>query len=235
MRIIFGFKKIFCGPQSIRTKNSTRKFAVWGTRNFAGREVSGAVSTVKIADADGNNKARLTQAVSISTGFWSPDDSRILFFTEEPGIEARLYLANPDGSGLHSLKWKSATTPQALGWAADQKSVFVTAVEKGAKTGSIWWESVEGSESEKLSDGCGCAFDASPDGKYLLTLISGDDKIGIYALSLADHSGTLLVPGTCCCSTQSRISTDEARVRTCCCAGTLTDAHKGPLPSAILF
>jgi Tol biopolymer transport system component/predicted Ser/Thr protein kinase len=152
-------------------------------------------SELWVADVDGNNKSRLTQAVSLATGFWSPDDSRILFFTEAPGKESQLYIANPDGSGLHPLKWRSATTPQALGWSADQKWVFINGWERGAKTGSIWRESVEGSEPEKLTENCGFAFDASPDGKYLLSLITSGDKIGIYAFSLADSSCTMLVPG----------------------------------------
>jgi len=54
---------------------------------------------------------------------------------------------------------------------------------------------VEGSEPEKLTEECGFAFDVSPDGRYLLSLIAGGDKIGIYAVSLADRSCTRLVPG----------------------------------------
>jgi Tol biopolymer transport system component/predicted Ser/Thr protein kinase len=148
-----------------------------------------------VSDADGNNKARLAQAVSIGTGFWSSDDSRISFFTEEPGKEAQLYVANPDGTGLHALKWRSATTIQALGWNGDQKSMFMNGWEREAKSGSIWQQSVEGSEPQKLTDSCGFAFDASSDGKYLLSLIAAGDKIGIYAFSLADRSCTMLVPG----------------------------------------
>jgi hypothetical protein len=71
----------------------------------------------------------------------------------------------------------------------------VNGVVKGAKSGSMWRESVEGSEPEKLTDDCGFAFDASSDGKYLLSLIASGDKIGIYAFSLADRSCTPLVPG----------------------------------------
>jgi Tol biopolymer transport system component/predicted Ser/Thr protein kinase len=152
-------------------------------------------SELWVADVDGNNKARLAQAVSIATGFWSPDDSRVSFFTEEPGKEAQLYVANPDGTGLHALKWRNATTPQAIGWNADQKSMFMNGWEKGAKSGSIWQQSVDGSEPEKLTESCGFAFDASSDGKYLLSLIAAGDKIGIYAFSMTDRSCTLLVPG----------------------------------------
>jgi hypothetical protein len=73
--------------------------------------------------------------------------------------------------------------------------MFMNGWEKAAKTGSIWQQSVEGSEPEKLTDSCGFAFDASADGKYLLSLIVGGDKIGIYAFSMSDRSCTMLVPG----------------------------------------
>jgi len=148
-----------------------------------------------VADVDGNNKTRLAQGPSIATSFWSRDDSRLAFVTEEPGKDPKLYLANPDGSGLQTLKWMSGTAVQAVGWSADQKSVFINGFEKGAKQGSIWRERVEGSVPEKLTEDCGIVFDASSDGKYLLSLIPGGDKIGIYAFSLADRSCTLLVPG----------------------------------------
>jgi Tol biopolymer transport system component/predicted Ser/Thr protein kinase len=148
-----------------------------------------------ISDLDGNNKTRLAQGFSLGTGFWSPDDLRVSFFTEEPGKGSKIYLAHPDGSGLQTLQWMNATAVQAVAWSADQKSVFVNGVVKGAKSGSMWRESVEGSEPEKLTDDCGFAFDASSDGKYLLSLIASGDKIGIYAFSLADRSCTPLVPG----------------------------------------
>jgi Tol biopolymer transport system component/predicted Ser/Thr protein kinase len=148
-----------------------------------------------VADVDGNNKTRIAQGVSIGSGFWSPDDSRLAFFTDESGKVQKIYLANPDGSGLQTLKWMDAVAIQAVSWSADQKSVFINGWEKGAKSGSIWRESVQGSEPEKLTDGCGFVFDVSSDGKYLLSLIDGGDRIGIYSFSLADRSCTPLVPG----------------------------------------
>src|SRR3984885_6803506 len=148
-----------------------------------------------VSDVDGNNKARLAQGFSLGTGFWSPDDARVSFFSEEPGKESKLYLAHPDGTGLQTLQWMNATAVQAVAWSADQKYVFINGVVKGAKGGSMWRENVEGSEPEKLTDSCGFVFDASSDGKYLLSLIASGDKLGIYEFSLADRSCTPLVPG----------------------------------------
>ena len=148
-----------------------------------------------VSDPDGSNKVRLAEGISIGTGFWAPDDSQIAFFTEAPGKETVLYVSNPDGTGMRTLKWRADTTVQALGWTGDKKSIFVNGWERGAKSGSIWQESVEGSEPQKLTDECGFAFDASPDGRYLLSLIAGGDRVGIYAFSLADKSCSVLVPG----------------------------------------
>jgi Tol biopolymer transport system component len=148
-----------------------------------------------VADVDGSNKSRLAHAVSIGTGYWSPDDSRLAFFTEEPGKELKIYLVHPDGSGLQTLKWANDIAVQAVDWSADQKSVYINGFVKGAKSGSMWRESVEGSEPEKLTDECGFVFDVSSDGKYLVSLIPGGDRIGIYSFSLADRSCTRLLPG----------------------------------------
>jgi len=148
-----------------------------------------------VADVDGNNKTRIAQGVSLGTGFWSPDDSRLAFFTDESGKVQKIYLVNPDGSGLETLQWRDAVAIQAVTWSADQKSVFINGWEKGAKSGSIWRESTQGSEPEKLTDSCGFVFDVSADGKYLLSLIDGGDRIGIYSFSLANQSCTMLVPG----------------------------------------
>ena len=148
-----------------------------------------------VSDVDGSNKTRLAQGVSIGTGYWSPDDSRIAFFDEEPGKELKIYLVHPDGSGLTTLKWMNDNAVQAVDWSADKKSVYINAAGKGAKSGSIWRESVEGSEPEKLTDECGFVFDVASDGKYVISLIPGGNRIGIYSFSLADRSCTLMVPG----------------------------------------
>jgi hypothetical protein len=91
--------------------------------------------------------------------------------------------------GLQTLKWTNGATIQAVEWSADQKSVFINGWERGAKSGSIWRENEEGSEPEKLTENCGFAFDASSDGKYLLSLIAGGDIICI-GRSIVHSAGT---------------------------------------------
>ena len=147
-----------------------------------------------VAKVDGSNQVRLTTAPSLATGLWSPDSSRLLFITEESGAFDRLYSVAADGSGLRELRGTGGTMQAAL-FSADQKSVFINSLEKGAPGFDIWRESAEGSPPEKLIENCGIAFDASPDGKYLLALVGGGDRFGIYEASISDRTCTRLLPG----------------------------------------
>jgi Tol biopolymer transport system component len=148
-----------------------------------------------VADVDGSNKTKLAEGGALATTTWAADDSRLAFFTEDPGKPTKFYTVSPDGSGMRTFVWPAGSTMQSVLWSADQKTFFVNAWETGAKTASIWRESAEGSDPEKFVEGCGFAFDASPDGKYLLSLTASGDKIGIYSLSIADRTCTMLVPG----------------------------------------
>lgn len=112
----------------------------------------------------------------------------------EAGKTDKIYLAGADGSGLRELPWTGGTVFTVI-WSADQKSLYITSSEKGATGATVWRESVEGSAPEKLVDGCGFAFDAAPDGKFLLTQIARGEKSGIYQYSLADRQCISLLPG----------------------------------------
>ena len=150
-------------------------------------------SELWVSNIDGSNKAKLASGMSLGTGTWAPDNFHLAFLSEEPGKPNKLYLMGADGSGLRTLTW-TAGTVQAVVWSADQKSVFIN--ETGRANGSsIWTESADGSVPEKLEEGCGLAFDAAPDGQYLLNLIPGGDKAGIYEYSLAERQCNPLLPG----------------------------------------
>jgi hypothetical protein len=54
---------------------------------------------------------------------------------------------------------------------------------------------VDGSKVEKLVDNCGAVWDASPDGRYLITsLNSGAEGLGVSEFSLAERKCTSLLP-----------------------------------------
>ncbi len=147
-----------------------------------------------VADIDGGNKTKIATAVSLATGFWSQDGSLLSFIDDIPGSPDKPYIAHADGSGLQQLTWSGGTV-QALQFSADGKTVYLNSLEKSANGATISKESAEGSPPEKITDTCGFAFAVAPGGKYLLTLLGGGAKIGIYQLSLADASCTSLVPG----------------------------------------
>jgi len=148
-----------------------------------------------VSNVDGSNKVRLAPSGKLATYSWAPDNFHLTFGSEEPGKPTRVYVVGADGSGLRALNWSGGAV-QALVWSADQKSVFMNTFQGTTATpDSIWKESAEGSEPEKLAQGCGFTCDASPDGQYLLSLIAGGNRVGIYQFSLAERKCTSLLPG----------------------------------------
>ena len=148
-----------------------------------------------VADVDGGNKTKLAQGSELATATWAPDDASLLFFAEEEGKPTKVYSVKPDGSGMKTYTAPETLTIQSVLLSAEQKTLFVNAAERGAKATSIWSESVEeGSKLEKMVEDCGLAFDIAPDGKYLLSWTSGQ-KQGIYSVSVAERTCTMLVPG----------------------------------------
>lgn len=65
--------------------------------------------------------------------------------------------------------------------------------EAGARP-TVWKANADGSNVERFADGC-VAWDAAPDGKYLLACIHFGDEVGIYEISMADRKCTPLLPG----------------------------------------
>ena len=147
-----------------------------------------------VADIDGSNKMKLSTAASLATGSWAQDNFHLVFIVEEAGKTGRVYIVGADGSGLHALTWNGGTI-QGVIWGDDQKSVYISAFDKGVAGGSIWTEAVEGSTPEKVVDGCGFTWDVAPGGQYLVSLIAAGNKAGIYGYSVAEKKCTPLVPG----------------------------------------
>jgi serine/threonine protein kinase/Tol biopolymer transport system component len=147
-----------------------------------------------VADIDGGNKTKLAQGPSLATATWAPDDATLAFFAEQEGQPTKFYTVKPDGSGMKTYTVPETLTVQSILWSTDQKTLFVNAAERGSKATSIWRESAEGSTLEKMVEDCGLAFEVGADGKYLLSWTSGE-KLGIYAVSIAEKSCAMVVPG----------------------------------------
>jgi serine/threonine protein kinase/Tol biopolymer transport system component len=146
-----------------------------------------------VSDIDGGNKVRIAPSGNLATSTWAPDNFHLAFTYEEKGKPTKIQMAGADGSGLQTLAWKESTVQNVL-WSADQKILYINTFDTGVGRAVIWKESAYGSPPEKLTDSCGLAFGVAPGGQFLISLIAGGDKGGIYEYSLADRSCTMLVP-----------------------------------------
>jgi Tol biopolymer transport system component len=147
-----------------------------------------------VQNLDGSNKVKLATSRSLGTGFWASDSFHLFFMEEQTDSTDRAYTAAADGSGVRQIPWSGGAL-QALSTSRDQKSIYLNSFDQGASRPTIWRENSDGSNPEKLTDGCGHAFETTPDGNYLLTVRRGGDKLGIAELSLADKKCTSLLPG----------------------------------------
>jgi serine/threonine protein kinase/WD40 repeat protein len=151
-------------------------------------------SELWVSNIDGSNRVKFAPSGTLATATWAPDNVHLIFVSGETGKADKIYMAGADGSGLHELPWNGGVVFSAV-WSPDQKFVYIDSSEKGVQGGTIWRESVEGAAPEKLVEGCGFAFDLSPDGQFLLNLIANGEKAGIYEYSLADRKCIALLPG----------------------------------------
>jgi serine/threonine protein kinase/Tol biopolymer transport system component len=142
-----------------------------------------------VATVDGSNKVKLAASRSMATGYWAPDNFHLFFMEEEPN---KPFAAAADGSGVHQIPWNGGVIQNVLS-SPDQKYIYLNSYDQGASRPTIWRANPGGSNLEKMTDECGHAFEASPDGRYLLTLLLGENG-GISELSLADKKCAPLLP-----------------------------------------
>jgi Tol biopolymer transport system component len=146
-----------------------------------------------VADIDGRNSLKLASASAVGTGFWSPDSARVAFFaTEKEGENNRAFVIGVDGRNLFPIEVTGESISN-VSWSADAKSLYVTTQTRNVE-GTIWKTNVDGTNPEKLLEGC-YAMDATPDGKYLLGVILAGKNTGIYQISLAERKHIPLLPG----------------------------------------
>ena len=147
-----------------------------------------------VSDIDGGNKVKIATGEWLATGNWAPDNFHLSF--EEKGASAggKVYIVGADGSALRQLPrtgdflWNSV-------WSPDQKSVYVSAMEKSVSVPTIWKWSVDDSNPEKFVDNCLNVWDVDPSGHYLLGLIMQGEKTGIFEVSTSDRKCISLLPG----------------------------------------
>jgi len=147
-----------------------------------------------VSRTDGIDKIKIGPSGILITNTWSRDDSRLSFVSEEVGKPPKIYVTSSKGGSLHALPWDGGAIQNVM-WSADERSIYINSDDRGGQDGAFWQESVDGSPPEKVASGCGWAFDVSPKGNFILSLISAGDKVGIYEYSLVDRKCTPLLPG----------------------------------------
>jgi serine/threonine protein kinase/Tol biopolymer transport system component len=151
-------------------------------------------SELWVSDIDGGNKAKLTTGENLGTGTWAPDNFHLSFVDEEATAGDKAYIVAADGSGLRQLLqtengiWTAVLSP-------DQKSAYLSGVEKRSQILTVWKLNVDGSNPEKFVDNCGAVSDIDPGGKYLLGAVWSGEKTGIYEVSISDRKCISLLPG----------------------------------------
>ena len=126
-----------------------------------------------VSDIDGGNKLKLATGEFLVTGTWALDNFHLSFWEGVIGEYDKGYIVGADGSGLRQLP-RTGDNVEALVWSSDQKSVYVSADEKGGTIPTVWKWSVEGSNPEKILDNCCTLWGAVPGGQYLLGVVFSD-------------------------------------------------------------
>jgi hypothetical protein len=145
------------------------------------------------SDIDGGNKVKIAAGEAheeeLLTLNWAPDNFH-LSFSQGP----KVYIVGADGSDLHQLPSMGGMTISNALWSPDQKTVYVSAIERPEPTNTVWKWSGD-SNPEKLVEKCGFIVDTDPGGKYLLTFLAEGEKTGIYEVSVSEKKCSLLLPG----------------------------------------
>jgi dipeptidyl aminopeptidase/acylaminoacyl peptidase len=152
-----------------------------------------------VADISGDNKVKVATGEDLGIGNWAPDNFHLSFQEHEAGtsvgaIGDKGYIVGSDGSGLRQFP-RTANIIWGSVWSPDQKTIYVTAVEKEGSMPTVWKWSVGGSNLEKFVDNCCTITDIDPGGQYLLGFVDHGEKTGIYEVSISDRKCIPLLPG----------------------------------------
>jgi serine/threonine protein kinase len=152
-----------------------------------------------VSDIDGGNKVKLATGEDLDEGTWAPDNFHLSFFETGAGAgakSAKTYIVGADGSGLRQLP-RIENIFLLSAWSPDQKTIYVTGVEKASPTPHVWKLSVDGSKPEKFMDNCGLGgvTDADTSGQFLLWVTMRGEKTGIYEIAISDRKCISLLPG----------------------------------------
>jgi Tol biopolymer transport system component len=158
--------------------------------------LAGSGDELWVSDIDGSNKVKLAGGQSLDTQTWSPDGLHLTFDDKGvgPGSSGTVYMIGTDGSGLRQIPSPGGHIG-TLVWSRDQKSVYLGGVDRAGSIPTAWKWTVGAPNLDRFVDNCGYVIDMDPEGKYLLFVIQGGERTGIYELSIANKECTSLLPG----------------------------------------
>jgi len=181
--------------QDLVAEETTQPTISWDGRHVAYIILSGNAQQgdIWISDLDGGNRIKLASGTSLATLGFSSDGSKFLFSDREDGAQ-KVYIERSDGTGLRQIPWAGSSGGYGSP-SPDPNVLYLGGQESDLSKISIWKVPVDGSKVEKLGDNCGAIWDASPDGKYLITsLNTGTEALGVSEFSLAERKCTSLLP-----------------------------------------
>jgi len=179
----------------LTTEEATQPALSWDGRHIMYVMLSGNAQQGDIwaSDIDGSNRVKVASGTEPITVAFTSDASKLVFSVRENGA-IKIYVAKTDGSGLRQIPWSGASGGYGSA-SADPNFFYLGGQESDLAKISIWKVAADASGVEKLVDNCGAVWDASADGKYLLTSLNvGTQALGISEFSLADHKCIPLLP-----------------------------------------
>ena len=150
-------------------------------------------SELWVSDLEGTHQLKLASSSGLlGTGEWSHDSTQLAFTDLAGGVD-KGFIVGADGHGLRQIAPVDGDIASQV-WSPDDKFLYLGIVW-GHSLYSVWKASADGSNVQKLLDGCGMVIDIAPDGKYLLSTEVWGAGVGIYEISLAGNKCTQLMPG----------------------------------------
>ena len=186
-------------PRTRTSSDILQELATQPALSWDGRRVSYVVLSgnaqegdLWVSDIDGSNRVKLASGSGLVTAAFNADGSRFMFAVRENGAQ-KFYIIRSDGSGLRQLPWSGISGGYGTA-SPDPNFLYLGGWEHDFSRVITWKVAADGSSVEKLADGCGAVWDASPDGRYLLTSLNqGSQTAGVSEFSVPDRKCIPLV------------------------------------------
>jgi serine/threonine protein kinase len=194
-----GFLTVY-HPQTKQSLDLTNEEATQPALSWDGRHImfitlsgNAQQGDLWFSDIDGSNRVKITSGTELITTTFTADASKLVFSARENGAE-KIYIVKSDGTSLRQIPWSGVNGGYGSA-SVDPNFFYLGGQETDLAKISTWKVATDGSSVEKLVDNCGGIWDASPDGKYLLTTQSSTAQLtGVSEFSLADRKCIPLLP-----------------------------------------